>query len=126
VDKEGTQTTTITGTLTHAETPLPNRQVSLSYFDGVNWVPIETVTTAADGTYTASWDAPATLPNGLYPIKAEFAGDATYAGSEAVTGTTGNGASVFVAPEYAFGALIALAACFTALVLFKRSKRQKP
>jgi hypothetical protein len=126
VDKEGTQTTTITGTLTHAETPLPKRQVSLSYFDGVNWVPIETVTTAADGTYTASWDAPAALPNGLYPIKAEFAGDATYAGSEAVTGTTGNGASVFVAPEYAFGALIALAACFTALVLFKRSKRQKP
>jgi hypothetical protein len=125
VNSAGTQTTTITGTLTNSGTGIAGKTVSLSYFDGVAWNPIGTATTAADGTYLYTWDIPDTLPNGQYAVKAEFAGDGNYAASSATTGCSGNGGNLFVLPEYLWGGLAALFACFGALALFKWRAHKK-
>jgi hypothetical protein len=120
VDKTGTDPATISGVLTSSSTGVSGKTIVLSYFKDVAWIQIGTTTTGAGGVYQYSWDVPATLANGQYVLKAEFAGDSTYTTSSAVTGTSGNGASLFVLPEYLWGGLAAMMACFAALVLFKK------
>lgn len=124
VDKTGTETTMISGALTSGGTGIAAKTVMLSYFDCSGWVPITSVSTAPDGSYSYNWDVPATLPNGVYAVKAEFSGDTNYAGCAATTGTCGNGPSLFVLPEYVWGSLAAVVTCFAALALFK-SRRQR-
>jgi hypothetical protein len=114
-------TTVITGSLTSTGTGVTGKTVTLSYFDGVNWVSIGTATTTTGGAYTYSWNVPATITNGVYPVQAEFAGDSCYKPSSAVTGSSSTG--LFVVPEYAWGGLAALLACFAALVLYLKTHR---
>jgi hypothetical protein len=121
IDKTGTATSTISGTLTSSSTGVSGKTITITYYDGT-WNPIGTTTTGADGTYTFSWDVPATLANGQYVVKAAFAGDSSYCATSATTGTCGNGGNLFVLPEYAWGGLLALVACFAALVLFKKRR----
>lgn len=120
VDKTGTETTMISGALTSSGSGVAGKTIVLSYFDCSGWVPINSVTTGADGSYSYNWDVPATLANGVYAVKAEFAGDCSYTGCAATTGTCGNGPNLFVLPEYVWGSLAALVTCFAALTLFKK------
>jgi hypothetical protein len=62
-------------------------------------------------------DVPANLANGYYVIKAAFAGNANFNSQYAATST---GTNLFVVPEYIFGALAALGACFVGFVAFKK------
>ncbi|MCW4019466.1 MAG: hypothetical protein NWF00_12455 [Candidatus Bathyarchaeota archaeon] len=124
VNKLGTETTFISGTLSSKGIGVAGKTVGLSYFDGLQWTQMATATTAKSGGYQYSWDVPSTLANGPYAVKAEFAGDAAYKPCSATTGTFGNGGHLFVVPEYLWGGLTALVACFVALVVFKkRGKR---
>jgi len=61
---------------------------------------------------------PSTLPNGFHPIKAEFSGDGQYLSCSAVT--SGDGDGIFTLPEYLYGGLVALLACFGAFAIFKK------
>ncbi|MCW4019484.1 MAG: hypothetical protein NWF00_12545 [Candidatus Bathyarchaeota archaeon] len=120
VDKTGTATTSITGTLTSSGSGVADKSIVISYFDGLSWTQIDTATTAAGtGVYQYSWDVPAALANGEYVLKAVFAGDSSYEESTATTGMVGNGGNLFVVPEYLWGGLAALGACFAALIVFK-------
>jgi hypothetical protein len=112
----------ISGALT-SSTGLGGKTVTLTYHNGEAWVLIGSVTTNPDGTYSREWVVPAEIKNGVYPMKADFAGDETYLSSTASTGTAGNGASLTVLPE-AWSSILALVACLGGtLVFFKiRSK----
>ncbi|MCW4009488.1 MAG: hypothetical protein NWF05_02570 [Candidatus Bathyarchaeota archaeon] len=120
VDKTGTDSGIITGFLTSSGSGVQGKTITLSYFDGVSWNQIGTNSTGADGAYQYSWDVPESLANGQYALKAEFAGDSNYEASSATTGQSGNGGNLFVVPEYLWGGLAALFACFGAFVLFKK------
>jgi hypothetical protein len=122
VTRDNTNQTTLTGKLTSQETAVPAKPIELSYFDGAHWIPIVTATTDADGVYSYVWEVPSTIPNGQYSVKAVFGGDGTYRASSA--GTT-SGPTLFVLPEYLWGGLAALGACFLALVLFKNRNNVK-
>lgn len=119
VNKYGNTTTTITGTLTSNGIGVV-REVELSYFDGIAWIPIQTVVTSETGVYSYPWDVPETVANGQYAIKAEFLGDSTFAGSSA---TTGSGSSLFVVPEYSWGGLSVVLVCFAAFLVVKARRR---
>lgn len=56
------------------------------------------------------------MPNGVYIIKAYFAGDSSYKPSDATTSCRGD---LTVVPEYAYGGLIVLSTCFIAFAVFK-------
>jgi hypothetical protein len=125
VDTNGNMQTTITGKLTLASNSnigISGKTITLSYFDGATWVTISTVITGVQGMYTYTWQVPATVPNGFHPVKATFAGDCQYAPQEAITNENCGG--IFVLPEYAFGALAAMAACFVSLVVYAKRKNQ--
>jgi hypothetical protein len=123
INKYGDTTTTITGTLTSDSTGIV-RYVELSYFDGVEWLPIQTTTTSDTGVYSYEWDVPETVANGQYAIKAEFLGDSTYESSSA---TTGSGSSnLFVVPEYSWGGLSVVLVCFAAFLVVKARRRTTP
>ena len=123
INKYGDTTTTITGTLTSDSTGIV-RYVELSYFDGVEWLPIQTTTTSDTGVYSYEWDVPETVANGQYAIKAEFLGDSTYEGNSA---TTGSGSSdLFVVPEYSWGGLSVVLVCFAAFLVVKARRRTTP
>src|SRR5665647_712367 len=99
VDSNGATTTTITGKLTSGGLGLNDKTVKLFYLNPTE-NPIAEVQTNIAGEYTYSWTVPFnTLPNGEYPIKAVFEGDADYQADSEVS--TPNG--LFVVPEYALG-----------------------
>jgi hypothetical protein len=114
---------TISGVLTSSSVGVAGKTITLTYYNGAEWLSIGSATTNPDGTYSYDWTIPAEIENGLYPLKADFAGDSTYLASTASTGTPGNGGNLTVLPE-AWGSIVALLACFGgALVFFKlRSK----
>ena len=115
VDSNGATTTTITGKLTSGG-GLYDKTVKLFYLNPTE-NPIAEVKTNTLGEYTYSWTVPfSTLPNGEYPIKAVFEGDADYQDSSTVSAPNG----LFVVPEYALGGLLALAACFVGFIAFKK------
>lgn len=115
---------TISGALTSGSCGLQCKTITLSYFDGASWCVIGHVTTGCGGVYSYSWTIPQDVVNGQYPLKAEFAGDCSYQGTSAMTGTLGNGGSLFVVPEVG-GALGALGACIGSTLVYGklRSKR---
>jgi len=119
VDTSGVMQTTITGclTLSDACTGVAGKTISLSYYDGSQYNSIGSATTSINGIYSLVWNVPIDLPNGLYIVRAEFSGDSEYEFSEGFTnGDTG----LLVLPEYSYGALVALVACFGALIVFKK------
>ena len=75
----GPMQTVITGKLTldADNSGIAGETITLSFStDQLTWQTIGTTATAADGTYTFTWDLSASaIPNGLYYIKADFAGD---------------------------------------------------
>ena len=126
-NKDNPQTLTITGTLTDANSnPLADQQVTLWYDQGTpqNWIQIDpkaTISTDSKGVYSYDWTTlPSNLANGFYVIEARFALNSPYQSTFADTRTPGNGDSLNVLPEYAFGALAALGACFIGFVVFKK------
>ena len=117
---------TVSGTLTSSGAPVAGKTITVTYYDGVSWVSIGSATTQANGGYSLQWTIPASLPNGEYPVRANFLGDSNYQSSMATTGSGGgNGPLLFVTPETPIGGIVALIACFGgALAFFKlRSKR---
>ncbi len=78
-----------------------NAGSTIAYWDGANWV-----------TVTSTFIAPHTI---TFTVSAS-----------ALTGTpvVVNSVTPFVTPEYPFGALIALIACFVAVIVFKQAKRR--
>jgi hypothetical protein len=117
VDKTGGQFTTISGILTSQNKGVSGKTISLYYNIGKEDKLITTVTTGASGSYSFNWYPAITLPNGVYVIKAAFAGDSNYKASNAATTCRGD---LHVVPEYAFGGLLALTACFAALIVYKK------
>jgi hypothetical protein len=112
---------TITGTLTSSSTGVSGKTIVLSYFDGSQWQQIGTTTTQGDGTYQYDWTVPATLPNGQYSLRADFAGDTPYLASTSTV--SGNDLSLIVLPEYSFGGIIGIVACLAAMLLFINRKK---
>jgi hypothetical protein len=118
VDKSGSMITTVSGTLTTSlGAPIAGKPVVLTYNDGTEQS-ITTACTQADGSYSYTWTAPSSLPNGFYRITATYTGDNNpYQSSTAVTTVGGGG--LFVVPEYALGALGAVFALFAAFGIVK-------
>jgi uncharacterized repeat protein (TIGR02543 family) len=118
--------TILTGKLTLSsdhDTGVEGKTITLAYFDSANkWETIGTATTGSDGTYTEHWTIPSDLEKGFHIVQATFAADTTgnpqYLGQTAATGSDGEG--IFVLPEYLFGTIAALGACFAALIIFKK------
>ena len=115
------QPVTLSGILTNKDNqPVSGKTVTLSYCPTANsygWTTIGTATTAAqDGTYTLEWTT--NMPQGSYFVMAKFNGDLTYRASNAIASS--DGASLTVVPEYIFGGLAALGACFVGFVAFKK------
>jgi hypothetical protein len=121
VNNTGTDHATITGTLSSQGTGLATKTVTLSYSDGSAWVEIGTTITLSDGTYQYTWIIPSAIANGHYVIKADFAGDTDYAPSSSVDNS--GLINLFVVPEYLWGGLAALGACFAALFIFSYHRR---
>lgn len=115
VDKYGDATTTISGVLTSGSSTVIG-EVELTCFDGAEWLAIATGTTTSAGTYSHAWNVPETIANGQYVLKAEFLGDSNYSGCSAVAE---GDSSLFVVPEYAWGGLSVLFACFGAFLVIK-------
>jgi hypothetical protein len=122
INKIGGQVTTITGKLTSGSIGVPGKQITLMYNYGNGYTLITTVTTDPSGSYKYDWNIPDTLPNGLYVIKATFAGDSNYKASSAETSCRGD---ITVVPEYLYGGLGALGACLVAFVLVKGKRLPK-
>jgi hypothetical protein len=124
-DTNNPHTINIHGTLADgSSTPLAGQTVTVWYNVGQNWIQIDQTTpiiTTATGDYSHNWqDYPTNLPNGYYVIEALFEQDGPYQSSQADTNTTGNGVNLNVLPEYVFGSLAALGACFVGFVVFKK------
>ena len=80
--------------------------------------PAGTATTDTSGYYTCDWNPNEKQPNGLYIIKATFSGgDGNFKTSSAATSCRGD---ITVVPEYALGALAALATCFVAFFIINK------
>jgi hypothetical protein len=115
----------ISGALTSSSTGVAGKTITLTYHNGITWCSIDSVTTNIDGTYSYDWIVPVEIENGVYPIKADFAGDGTYLSSTASTGTVGNGASLTVLPE-AWSSIVALVACFSGTLVFFKLRSKHP
>lgn len=103
---------------------MAGQTVTVWYNVGQNWIQIDQTTqiiTTATGDCSHNWqDYPTNLPSGYYVIEARFEQDGPYQSSQADTNTTGNGVNLNVLPEYVFGSLAALGACFVGFVVFKK------
>jgi hypothetical protein len=117
INKIGGQVTTITGKLTSGSTGVPSKPITLMYNYGNGYNLITTVTTDSLGSYKYDWNIPDSLPNGLYVIKASFAGDGNYKASSVETSCRGD---ITVVPEYPYGTIAAMAACFVGFMVFKK------
>ncbi len=121
VDRSGDMRSTVQGSLIAGTTGISSKSVALTYNDGANWQAIGTATTQSDGSYSFSWTVPSSLANGFYSVKADFTGDSNpYESSTAVTTSNPAGGGIFVVPEYIFGGLAALVACFVGFAIFKK------
>jgi hypothetical protein len=118
IDKN--QATLISGTLTDQNNhPLSGKTIFLAFSstaDSLGWTSIGQATTGTDGSYQFTWTP--NIPLGSYFVMAQFAGDSTYRCSSIVGST--DGTSLTVVPEYLFGGLAALGACFGGFLVFKK------
>jgi hypothetical protein len=117
VDKIGDQVTTITGKLTSYGQGVEGKLIALMFNSGNGDKPAGTATTDVNGDYIYDWNPNDQLPNGLYIIKAFFAGDTSFKASNAATSCRGD---ITVIPEYLLGGLAALGACFLGFAVFKK------
>ena len=115
-------TLTLTSLSTGSGIPQKDVQVQCYVPSGssVGWTAPVTVTTDDTGIASLVLIVPSDWPNGEYIVKAIFAGDETYSACIKNTGPINSGGNFFVVPEYLFGGLATLGACFAALVLVKR------
>jgi hypothetical protein len=118
IDRTVTNTTTLSGYLTSSGLGVQGKTIALSYLNGAEWTPIVSVTTTTGGAYTYDWTIPASLPNGHFVLKADFAGDSCY---EASSAQTQGGGLLFVTPEYTWG-IVGLVACLAAFLVFRKVK----
>ncbi|MCW4025073.1 MAG: hypothetical protein NWF01_08575 [Candidatus Bathyarchaeota archaeon] len=125
VDRTVTNNTIISGQLTSSCVGVAGKTISLAYLNTTTYIPIATVTTQSDGTFSYNWEVPAYIQNGEYTIQAQFAGDSNYEASSANTGSGSNGPNLFVLPEYELGTITAIIACFAAVLLFKKRSTLK-
>jgi hypothetical protein len=127
VDRNGVHVTTISGQLSSSGVGLSGKNISLYYSDSTQHF-IAEVTTGAGGQYSYEWNVPVApdgysaewLPNGEYPIIATFSGDADYATISATSAPH----NLFVVPEYLFGGLLVVIACFGAFLVAKKTLRK--
>jgi len=125
VDKTGSDTSIISGTLTSSGSGVSGKTIDLSYSpDNIIYTSFASVTTGPDGGYSYNWDVPADLANGYYYLEAVFTGDGSYSETSANTIFTGN--NLLVLPEHLWGGLAAVIACFAALVIFKTRSSLSP
>lgn len=102
---------------------IADKQVILSYFDGVEWHTITTVTTGADGSYSYDWTLPQGGAAGVLQVKASFEGDPEGTSPQyQACSSTAVGNNIQVLPEYSLGGLVAFAACFIGFAVFKLRK----
>lgn len=121
VDKYGASTAAISGQLIEEKTNngISGKRIFLSYIDTTEhqiFTPTQ-ILTGENGYYSYQWDVPANVPNGQYIIKAFFNADDYYTSSQATTIPN----LLFVVPEYLFGGLAAIGACFAGFAVFKKS-----
>jgi 5-hydroxyisourate hydrolase-like protein (transthyretin family) len=120
VNKYVPESATITGTLTSSGTGVDGMEITLYRSDPIlGQVAIGTAVTEADGSYTYTWTPETSMSNGYYLITAEFAGDSTYASSSATSLPPG----LFILPEYALGALVAIFAALAAFASYEAFKK---
>jgi len=121
--------TTISGQLTSDGSGLSGKSVDLYYAPADSatgdptdsWTPITTVTTGTGGAYSHTWYPPGEYCD-YWAVKATFAGDSDYEGSEAKTGVALN-PNLHIIPETPLGAMAALASMtliLAAVMLYKR------
>ncbi len=115
----------IHGYLTSQGNGIGGCTVSVSYNDGSGsgWQPLYSVDTyPGDGSYFVYYNIYPSMPNGYVAFEATFAGDSNYAASGPVyTGAVGEQVgNLYVVPEYFFGSLAALGACFVGFAVFKK------
>jgi len=119
---------TVSGYLKSEGVGLNNYAVTISYNDGRNgWIECKTQpTTDINGHYTIEFPVTPDFANGFVAFQAEFAGDSAngYApATPALTGSVGTQpGNLNVLPEYVFGGLAAIGACFAAFMLFRKYK----
>ena len=116
VDKTNQHTTTISGTLTGVAGGLVGETIQLSINQGLGEVISIPLSTVSGGVYTYVLNVDDYL-NGGYIVQATFNGNENY--NSATATMDGNG-SLFVVPEYLFGAFASLLACLGAFVIFKK------
>ncbi|MCW4029136.1 MAG: hypothetical protein NWE92_05765 [Candidatus Bathyarchaeota archaeon] len=122
------QHATIVAQLTLDDSPLHDRSVSVYYKVGStgNWQLLANLNTDDDGKINADFcpDSLGICGNTLVFFKATYSGTNIVGASEAET-TTGLilTSSIFVAPEYPLGILLALIANFAALAIFSKTKQ---
>ena len=90
---------TVAGTLTSTGAGVTGKTITLTYYNGLTWCSIGSPTTSAGGAYTYSWTVPAELANGVYPVKATFAGDSSLPRQFSKHRNHRNGPSLQVLPE---------------------------
>jgi hypothetical protein len=119
VDKTVPDSVVINGELTSEGIGVEGKTIEVYWQDNAgDWIYIDDIVTEDSGSYSYTWTPTSDVPNGQHLLKAVFTGDDEYLGSEAQTEHDG----LFVVPEYPFGCLLALLACFAALFVSKKGK----
>jgi len=115
------ETATLTGVLKDASagTGIAGAIVYLYYVHGATWTNFLTVTTKSDGSFSAAFPMSA-VPNGEYTFTAKFFGNDFFDASSNIAYDHRD--RLFVVPEYMFGGLLAIAACFAAFFITKQCK----
>jgi hypothetical protein len=117
----------ISGYLTSQGTGVGGCTVSVRFNDGSGsgWQPLYSVDTYDDGSYFVYYQVYPTMANGYVVFEATFAGDDNYVASGPIyTGAVGEQAgNLHVVPEYIFGSLTAIGACFVGIAVFKKTQQ---
>lgn len=113
---------TISGILAYDDVGLSGKPIVISYFNGTTLITLDTVTTEVNGSYQYVWNIPITMPNGMYIIRSDFAGDSQYAAASSAdsSGTI----TVNVLPEYEYGGLIAIIIGLVTMSLYIRKNKK--
>jgi hypothetical protein len=113
---------TISGVLSYDEVGLAGKPIVISYFNGTTLINLATVSTNSTGAYQYVWNIPITMPNGMYIIRSDFAGDSQYAAASSAdsSGTI----TVNVLPEYEYGGLLVIIIGLLTMSLYIRKQKR--
>jgi uncharacterized repeat protein (TIGR02543 family) len=101
--------------------PLSGKSVTVVCTLSVGGTLQATELTDANGQIKPAFTVPDGQPPGsFYVITATFDGDSQYLGKTAVTTNSAGGGGLMVVPEYLFGGLAAVGACFVGFAFFKK------